>query len=578
MGSFFRRNAVSIFATVLIVPVAHAVQILDGVTPKLHPLACAFSQLEAGYPFPLGTMLSISGLMIGGPIYFWLHYPIALLGLPFYGLHVMYAGLDLAALLLWFWLGRRHFEERHVLWTGVFMAFCSWTKVELGESSLFLIMLPWLLLLLLLRAAERERAFAYVAPALVWGLCLQLHLSALFIAPAVLLFVWRAGGRPTARLLVLAGIFFAAGIIPTFGPVLLQLEQLYEFGQLTDAVTTERSGWVVLGSMMDLLLYTAPAIIGLLLALRQRPAPPWRELLALWLVIPALVVLMLDPDDFKTWHYVIIMPPLAILSGLSFQRLEQVASKRRFVSRLCSVNVWAVGALMFIILVDGLKPLEAWEPAKTEGSRTACRILRQSQSPGVFAGILSAARQLRSGNRGRPVRFTGLAHDHLSGAMWIEDRGSVLAFDSEEPRGGPEVFAGFPSPALDSVGTEKVLFQDGQLRVVTPAAVLRLKISDDRRKARSGAFPLPRVGSRFAVVHLEGDLGFVSPELRLVSGKGSTTPIYQSVCSEWGMFLGQYTFDLHQLGPSPGPVRLEVTHSGGVINYLAELVLLPGAG
>ena len=133
-GAFLKRNAPSVGLMVVLLVAAHALLLSTGVTPKLFPMAATFHAIEAGGYIPLGTPLSVSGVELGGPLYYWLHYPLAWLGLPFYSIHIMYLGLELAALLLWLAWSRRYFSERVVLWAGLALTLCPYTKSELGRA------------------------------------------------------------------------------------------------------------------------------------------------------------------------------------------------------------------------------------------------------------------------------------------------------------------------------------------------------------------------------------------------------------------------------------------------------------
>ena len=571
-GAFLQRNAMPVGLMVLLLVAIHALLLSTGVTPKLFPMAATFQAMEAGGHIPLGTMLSVSGVELGGPLYYWLHYPLAWLGLPFYSFHLMYLVLELAALALWLALARRHFPERLVLWAGLALVLCPYTKSELGESSLFLVVLPWLTLLTLLSALRRGRRAAFILPALLWGVALQFHLSALFIAPAVLAAVWRAGGRRLGNLGVLAGTGTVAGLLPTFLPLLAQQDRLARLGELSRLVVQERSALVILLSLSTVLAINAPALVGLFHQARSGRRPSWTWWLGLWLLVPLGLVLLMDPDDFKPWHYVIMSPAFGVFTGVAMARLEAWGKARSvWHGRVLRLETWAGALLLLVVLALGL--------LHAVGGRSranTCDLARRPQLPGSFATILDAARTFRQGTG--MVRFSGLAHDHLSGGFWFETRAARLDFWAPSPEPGDrEVFVGLPSPALEDIdASAQLLAASTGLQVVTPSAVLRPGFRKTPGRITSRPFDLPHPAPRYAVVYLEGDLGFAHPDLVLTSGVGSDNhlgPSHKQVCQQWGLFVGQYTFDLSTLRDTGLPLQLLLAHRTGVVNYLAEIVL-----
>ncbi len=573
-SAFLRRNAPAVGLMAVLLVAMHALLLSTGVTPKLYPMAATFQAMEASGRVPLGTMLSVSGVELGGPLFYWLHYPLAWLSLPFHSIHFMYLGLELLALLLWLVLGRRHFPDRVVLWAGLALTLCPYTKSELGESSLFFIVLPWLTLLTLLSALRRGRAVAYIIPGLLWGVALQFHLSALFIGPAILVAVWRASGAGArARNLgTLAGVFTVAGVLPTFLPLLAQQEKLARLGELSRVVVQERSATVILLSLVTVLVINAPALVGLVLRARSGERGPRFWLLGLWLLVPLGLILLMDPDDFKPWHYVILSPAFGVLAGVALERLEAWGEARSpWHGRVMRLEVWAGVLLTLVILA-----LVMLHGRGGRGRANTCELARRPQLPGPFATILDATRTLHQGPG--KVRFSGLSHDHLSGGYWFETRGAHLDFWTPSPEPGDmEVFVGLPSPALDDIDPSAHLIDASSgLQVVRPSAVLRPAIRRTAGRATSALFTLPSPAPRYAVVYLEGDLGFADPNLVLSSGAGrdnTVPPSHKQVCKQWGLFVGQYTFDLSTLRDTGLPLRLHLVHHKGVINYLAEVVL-----
>ncbi len=474
MPSFWRRNGLLICALVAITAGVHLLFLLSGVTPKLYPFAATFQAMEQGQAWPLGTMLSISSLKLGGPLYYWLHYPLTYFGLPFQAVHLYYGALEVATLLLWLALGRRHFEEDLVLWTGLLLAVNPFTKSEIGESSLFLMALPVLIFLTQLRALASTRTAPFILPALLWGVALQLHLSALFIAPAMVLSIWFAGGRRGARLLLVAGTFLTSGVIPTFLPALFQIEELQSLAPLSRAVVGGRHWAVLLASFSTILVINLFALIGLIRITRRRGWSARGVLVWFWFTVPLAAVLLMDPDDFKPWHYAILSPAFALLSGVGLRSIFRWLRRRPWIpDRLASaLGVGGCTAALLALLVPAFLFQEGALAADFPGGAAgACSVWRQLQRPEAFGDILDQIKARIAPGSGERARFTGLSHDHLSGGLWCETRAARLDFWSprREP-GDLEGDLGFHLKALRlrSGGAQPAADPPGEMQPLGP--------------------------------------------------------------------------------------------------------------
>jgi len=574
--AFRRKDAVPIAALVAIIVIQHTVQYLINVTPKLYPFVQAFESLESGRLWFHGTLLSVSDIRIGGPLYKWVHYPLAGLRLPYYSLHVMYAALEALALLIWLAWGRRFFSTRQVLWGGLFLANSNFGKLETGESSLFLMVLPMLVFLGMLRALERRGLAAYLFPAVLWGVALQFHISALFIIPAVALACWRAGDRRLGRLLLVGIIMFIAGVIPAFGGVLFQEVDWGSFGALSKIVASERNPGVILLSIAVLLRTNIFALGGLVLLARQRPWSARQVLIMLWFILPLALVLALDPDDFKPWHYVILVPAYMVLSGLCVDRLtSRLARTRLFSGRLR--HLLRLDVIIAIFLVHScVEMVFIYQAALDEEpdappEQLPCEVVNWTQTPTFFNPMLDAVKaRFRPGDQ-RKVRFSGLSHDHLAGALWWETRGARLDFWTEDrDPASREVVVALPLDLMSKVPARRRLLPSKIFYMVEPTAVTRLQVRRGRLRASSAPFSAPPA-ARYALVHLEGDLGFDVTSLRIESGSQKLEYAERVVCCQWGRYVGQFMFDLSRIGDREKLI-LELRHRAGVINYLYEIV------
>ena len=420
------------------------------------------------------------------------------------------------------------------------------------------------------------RTAPFILPALLWGVALQLHLSALFIAPAMVLSIWFAGGRRGARLLLVAGTFLTSGVIPTFLPALFQIEELQSLAPLSRAVVGGRHWAVLLASFSTILVINLFALIGLVRITRRRGWSARGVLVWFWFTVPLAAVLLMDPDDFKPWHYAILSPAFPLLSGVGLRSIFRWLRRRPWIpDRLASaLGVGGCTAALLALLVPAFLFQEGALAADFPGGAAgACSVWRQPQRPEAFGDILGQIKARIAPGSGERARFTGLSHDHLSGGLWCETRAARLDFWSprREP-GDLEVFLGFSSPAMEALGPGGRIMRAGGLHVAAPLTVLRPGFKRDPGRAVSGTFPLPPAPARYAVIHLEGDLGFHLKALRLRSGGLSLLPIHQERCSHWGLFVGQFTFALEGARHGSGPFRVELEHDAGVINYLSEVV------
>lgn len=581
---FWRRNGLLILALAAIIASEHAQHFVFGVTPKLYPFAQAFEALERGQLWLDGTLLSISNIRIGGPLYYWLHYPLAWLRLPYWSLHLMYLALELGALLLWLALGRRHFSQRTVRWGGLFLAVSPYCKQEIGESGLFLVVLPLLIYLALLRALDSGRLRAFVAPALLWGVALQLHISALFVAPAVILAVWAAGDRRWARLGLMGGLFLVAGVAPTFAGALLRGADLSSLSALSDIVRGERDSGVIFSTLGRLAAANAVAIWGLVLLARRRPWTPRALLTGLWFCLPVVVTFALDPDEFKTWHYVMVLPAYMVLSAHGAAALAGwLAARRRPAAprlrRRLRLELLAAACLAVSLYQLQELYLKASEDSivqelteNEELDALGCEAVIWAQFPVHHHRMLEAVKRQFSPAPGRRVRFSGLSHDHLAGGLWFETRGAQLDFWSRSNVSSDlEVAVAFPLPEVERLPPGRRLLGSEIYTMFQPISVQRPDVRRRRQAADTAPFSAPD-GAVHALVHLEGDLGFEVESLLLHAGGRALAPASQLVCSRWGRYVGQFVFDLRQAGGRPGPMTLGLRHRAGVVNYLAEVV------
>ena len=165
----------------------------------------ALERINRGQIWVESPMFGDSGLSIGGPLYYWLYTPGRLVDNPVLGVHLVYFGLEAAALLLWVLLARRAVVREEVAWIGALLLAGSWLpKITLAENSTMAGFLVTASFGVLSAALARPRVGWMAAAGLLLGAAVQVHPAAAMALPAAVVAVIAAGGPRLRRAVELA--------------------------------------------------------------------------------------------------------------------------------------------------------------------------------------------------------------------------------------------------------------------------------------------------------------------------------------------------------------------------------------
>jgi len=579
LGPFLRDNAFYLGALCASIILAHLFHFIMGVSPKYWPFATVFENFQAGQYWVHGTSLSVTRLSVGGPLYFLMHYPLVYLRTPIYSLDILYLLLELASLALWLVYGRRFFEDRVVLITAFFLAISEMAKTEIGESSLFLQVLPLLILLTFLSALRSRRAVAFFLPALLWGVALQFHITALFIAPALVLAIWHQGQRRSPRLFITLGTLLIFGALPTFIGMSFQGDDHLSMTEWVVYINKHRDLGQVLLTALVLVVYNIFAIVGAWRLLGRSPRSTTSVLVGLWFIVPLLLIPLADPDEYKPWHYTILGPAKFLLSAVGVillrQKIRDASRLGRLIHRFGTLRSVAIILLAISLLGPGLDLLHIHVSNKqAQHTAVPCITFHRNQRPAIFLGILNSVKARYLQDEHSLVRFTGVSHDHLAGALYWETGAAYLYGNaSTRSRRVHNVFVGCRFDAIKALPAQRQIYQWHSSAVVDATQVENLRYEKRGQAITSEPFPAPDASARYAVLHLEGDLGFAVQKILLRAGARVLRPLQSCTCSRWGAFGAQYVFDLGVPAGRAQEYALELSFSGALV-YLGEVVFL----
>ncbi len=177
------------------------------VLPHFEEIVSAFKKMDQGSLFFPGPDLWKTGLRAGGSIYYWLHYPARLIQNPVLAMHLYYAALELAGIALFLLLGPRAGLSRdNVLAGGLFLVSFFSSKQVICENVTVAGYLSVLLFVILLWAARSAALLPCLLTGALLSALIQIHMTALFIIPVLLLALFMIPERrPSRALAVLAG-------------------------------------------------------------------------------------------------------------------------------------------------------------------------------------------------------------------------------------------------------------------------------------------------------------------------------------------------------------------------------------
>lgn len=161
-----------------------------------------------------GPPLSHLGVQLGGPLFYWLHLPSMAFANPILGNHVLYLAYELLALTLWLRWGRRLGLDREVLWTSALLLDCfAGAATGIGENTILASILLIMFFMLFLTMLSRGSVASMALAGGVFGLCVQVHQTGLFLVPALALTLKARGHRPWLHALSFGLGFVLAAVL-----------------------------------------------------------------------------------------------------------------------------------------------------------------------------------------------------------------------------------------------------------------------------------------------------------------------------------------------------------------------------
>ncbi len=174
----------------LVLALRHLEFFYDGAAlVHLDLLLKSFDLMDAGMLWVPGEEIGTTGLYLGGPLYTWLHTPARLLSdNPAVGLHLLYFGLELGVIALWFYWPTEGMLGRHERWmSALVLALASETKALLCQNDTLLAMAAIPLFIIFLWALERRTRRSMVLSGVVTAMAIAIHQAALALLPVLLL-------------------------------------------------------------------------------------------------------------------------------------------------------------------------------------------------------------------------------------------------------------------------------------------------------------------------------------------------------------------------------------------------------
>jgi tetratricopeptide (TPR) repeat protein len=347
-----------------------------------------------------------------------------------------------------------------------------------------LVVLSLLSLILLLRALEADRWYDWLGFSLVTALTLYNHHFGLLVLAAEGLFavIWWLWHRPSSKStawLTVRGLLARLGpalalivlLCLPLAPVWHQLLRQYSFGggeaSGTD-IAILQSGWLAdwlaafgAGSGWRMWLYLVPFMAGLLTSvLEGRTGLKTLLLTVLWLAVPLVTLLILQPSKSLSYRHLIFLLPFYLLvvahGTLGVLRLAGRMSRS-------AVKAAVVSFLLLVFVLGSVAPLRAYYSQEKQNWRAAAALVQQAWRPGevLLTPTRYRAECVRYYAPDLPVAqvpasaavFASLADAH-QGAWWVRAWSANELYDRQidawlqKRRIEPIVFRGSWSPVL----------------------------------------------------------------------------------------------------------------------------------
>ncbi len=337
--------------------------------PHFPQLVNAFNHLESVDPWVQGTAVWETRLQLGGPLFYWLNYPVRVFEDPVVGIHIYYFLLELAVICLWLvWGPRTMGLTSELCWAGgFFLALAFNAKSIVCENMTMAVYLSAVLFLAFVWAMSKKSARPMALVGLLLGMMVQIHVTTLALAPALFIVIWLHGQLRARRIVVL---LLAWGVVLALSVKGIHtVDQQHGSYAMTQLLT--RFSWGNLASRLLLSWFFPLSLLGLALGLHTWLKDGTRtvalRLIILWVAIPyvllSVALAYMGPYQAQESRYAMINPAKVLLAGMGLTWLVARANPwlQRMFSRQVQVMDVLIGAGLVLVVVTSLDARRHWE-------------------------------------------------------------------------------------------------------------------------------------------------------------------------------------------------------------------------
>ena len=348
--------------------------------PHFPQLVNAFKHLDSLDPWVQGSAVWETRLQLGGPLFYWLNYPVRLFQDPVVGIHLYYFLLELSVICLWLvWGPRTGGLTSELSWAGgFFLAVAFNSKIIVCENMTMAVYLAVVLFLAFIWAMGKEGYKPMALVGLLLGMAVQVHISALVLAPPLLLVLWLERRLFARRVLALVVAWLVVVLICAKGISLDQQHGSYALTQLLS-----RFSWGNLASRLFLSWGFPLTLLGLWLGIytwyKDGTRTVGLRLTIFWLAIPyvllSVALAYMGGYQAHESRYAMLNPARALLAGMGLTWLVARANPwlQRTFSRKVEVLDLLIGAGLVLVVVNSVDARRHWEAFE---QRHAARLSR----------------------------------------------------------------------------------------------------------------------------------------------------------------------------------------------------------
>ena len=337
--------------------------------PHFPQLVNAFKHFESVDLWAQGNAVWETRLQLGGPMFYWLNYPVRLFADPVIGIHIYYFMLELAVICLWLvWGPRTMGLTTELSWAGgFFLALAFNSKSIVCENMTMAVYLSAVLFLAFVWAMSKKSARPMALVGLLLGMMVQIHVATLALAPALFIVIWLHGQLRARRFVVLLLAWAAVVALSVKG--IHTVDQQHGSYAMTQLLT--RFSFGNLASRLLLSWFFPLSLLGLGLGLHAWLRAGTRtlalRLIILWMVIPyvllSVALAYLGGFQAHESRYAMLNPAKVLAAGMGLTWLVAKANPwlQRVFNRKVEVMDVLIGAGLVLVMVTSLDARRHWE-------------------------------------------------------------------------------------------------------------------------------------------------------------------------------------------------------------------------